>query len=419
MASRTEEARHQRLAKTRYPGIYRVHSRSCDRSPCRCKDRYQATVYIGRDKKLVRKHFDTLGAARTWREDAGVAVRAGKLRAPTKTRLEDAAEKLIAGMKDGSIYDRSGKRYKPATIRGYARNLRLHILPRLGGRKLSQIERRDMQHLVEHLHGEGFAASTINNILDPMRVIYRRAVHTGDVMIDPTDGLNLPTNGRPRDRVADRAQAQTLINALPEGERALWATAFYAGLRRGELRALRWSDVDLAAEPAVIHVRRTWDDSEGELDDTKPDAGRRMVPLIAKLRVLLAEHGLRTTRAGDDLVFGRTAADPFTPTTIQDRAMKAWGWKQEPNPEPAGPRMLWVKARPDALRPLTPHEARHSAASYLIEAGLNDLELMATIGHSDPRTTETIYGRLFPDSAATIAAKLDAYHDDEASSQLA
>jgi hypothetical protein len=59
------------------------------------------------------------------------------------------------------------------------------------------------------------------------------------------------------------------------------------------------------------------------------------------------------------------------------------------------------------------------ALEYLIEAGLNDLELMATIGHSDPRTTKTIYGHLFPDSAATIAAKLDAYHDDEASSQLA
>src|SRR4051794_40474504 len=152
MASDTQEGQCQRLAKTRYPGIYRVHSRGCDRTPCRCKDRYQATVYLARDMKLLRKHFDTLGAARTWREDAGVAVRAGKLRAPTKTRLEDAAEKLIAGMKDGSIYDRSGKRYKPATIRGYERNMRLHVLPRLGARRLSQIERRDVQRLVEQLH---------------------------------------------------------------------------------------------------------------------------------------------------------------------------------------------------------------------------------------------------------------------------
>ena len=69
-----------------------------------------------------------------------------------------------------------------------------------------------------------------------------------------------------------------------------------------------------------------------------------------------------------------------------------------------------MKARPDALDPIAPHEGRHSAASYLIEAGLNDLELTATIGHSDSRTTKRIYGHLFSDSSAAIAAKLDAYH---------
>jgi len=68
----------------------------------------------------------------------------------------------------------------------------------------------------------------------------------------------------------------------------------------------------------------------------------------------------------------------------------------------------WKAAK---LTPITPHEARHSAASYLIEAGLNDLELTATIGHSDPRTTKTIYGHLFPDSASVIAAKMDLYLD--------
>ena len=61
------------------------------------------------------------------------------------------------------------------------------------------------------------------------------------------------------------------------------------------------------------------------------------------------------------------------------------------------------------LKPITLHEARHTAASYLIEAGLNDLELTAMIGHSDPRTAKAIYGRLFPDSSEKVAAKLDAY----------
>jgi integrase len=111
----------------------------------------------------------------------------------------------------------------------------------------------------------------------------------------------------------------------------------------------------------------------------------------------------------EDVRFGRTAADPFIPSTMRSRALRAWGWKETPNPEPQGPKTIWVKARADALEPIAPHEGRHSAASYLIEAGLNDLELTATIGHSDSRSTKRIYGHLFPDSSATIAAKLDAY----------
>ena len=121
-------------------------------------------------------------------------------------------------------------------------------------------------------------------------------------------------------------------------------------------------------------------------------------------------HRAATGRSGNDLVFGRTAADPFIPSTLRSRALRAWGWKEIANPESDGPKTIWVKARPDALEPIAPHEGRHSAASYLIEAGLNDLELTATIGHSDSRTTKRIYGHLFPDSSATIAAKLDAYH---------
>lgn len=160
----------------------------------------------------------------------------------------------------------------------------------------------------------------------------------------------------------------------------------------------------------MIHVRRTWDDEEGEVD-VKTEAGYRSVPLTGRLRSLIVEHGLTTRRGGDDLVFGRTASDPFTPTTVRTRALTAWGWKRIPNAEAEGPRMMWVKARTDALAPLTPHQARHCAASYLIEAGLNDLELTTTIGHSDVRTTKNVYGHLFPDSGATIATKLDAYLD--------
>jgi integrase len=194
------------------------------------------------------------------------------------------------------------------------------------------------------------------------------------IAVSPTIGLRMPRvdkqakQERVRRVIADRVRAGALIEALPESERALWATAIYAGLRRGELRALRWSDIDLVAEPAVIHVRRTWDHAEGEVD-VKTEAGFRTVPLPRRLRDLIVEHGLTTRRGGDELVFGRTGSDPFTPTTIRARALTAWGWKHEPNPEPDGPRMVWVKVRPDALESLTPHEGRHSAASCSLRPG--------------------------------------------------
>lgn len=202
-----------------------------------------------------------------------------------------------------------------------------------------------------------------------------------------------------------------LIETLPPSERALWATAVYGGLRRGELRALRCSDIDFDA--GVIHVRQGWDDVEGA-QGTKSEAGERQVPIVGVLKRLLREHLLASGRRDDALVFGRTATLPFVASTVRNRALKAWGWKQVANPalkdDPtATPKVVWIEARQDAMTPLTLHEGRHSTASYLVEAGVNDLELAAVIGHSDPRTTKSIYAKLFEGSGAKIAAQLDAY----------
>ncbi len=61
--------------------------------------------------------------------------------------------------------------------------------------------------------------------------------------------------------------AARLLAALPEKDRALWATAMYAGLRRGELMALHWEDVDLAS--GLIRVERAYDLKEHEFIEAK------------------------------------------------------------------------------------------------------------------------------------------------------
>jgi integrase len=160
----------------------------------------------------------------------------------------------------------------------------------------------------------------------------------------------------------------------------------FAGLRRGEARALRWRHVDFDA--GVLRVEATWDDDEGRVEP-KTDAGRRIVPIAGAVRRELAALKLRTGRGSHDLVFGRTATLPFIPSTIRRRA-----------------RAAWLAAGLDLL---TPHEARHCAASYLIAAGLNPKQLSVYIGHSDIRTTYNRYGHLMPRREAEAAAQLDAF----------
>jgi len=333
--------------------------------------------------------FTTPAEARNWRQDNLVAVRRGEVRAPTPMTVADAAAALIAGMTDGTYLDRSGKAYKPATARSYEQALRSYVLPALGHQRLSAVRRRDVQAFVDGMRADGLAAATIANKLDPVRVIFRRALRDDLVAVDPTVGLELPRVRGGRQRIESPARAGALIDALPDGERALWATAFLAGLRRGELRALRWDAVDLKG--GVLRVTGGWDDREGDID-AKSDAGHRTGPLASRLRRELAAHKLATGRGAGDLVFGRTAVLPFVPSTVRARALKAW--------KAAG------------LDPLTPHEARHCAASYLIAAGVNAKELSVYIGHSDIRTTFNRYGHLLPGNEALAAAKLDVLFGD-------
>src|SRR3954447_16952763 len=58
------------------------------------------------------------------------------------------------------------------------------------------------------------------------------------VSVNPTTGLQLPAVRGRRDRVAAPQEAAKLLELVPEGDRAIWGTAMYAGLRRGELLAL-------------------------------------------------------------------------------------------------------------------------------------------------------------------------------------
>ncbi|MEZ5078274.1 MAG: site-specific integrase [Solirubrobacterales bacterium] len=183
----------------------------------------------------------------------------------------------------------------------------------------------------------------------PLRAILRRALSLGQVAVNPCSGIEAPAVRGRRERFASPTEAAALIAAVPERDRAIWATAMYGGLRRGELRAPRVEDIDPF--------------------------------LVASLTA--------SGRAGSDRIFGSTASRPFAGERLSERADKAWG--------AAG------------LDRITLHECRHTFASSMIAAGVNAKALSTFMGHANISITLDRYGHLMPGSGAEAAGMPDSY----------
>lgn len=121
--------------------------------------------------------------------------------------------------------------------------------------------RADLQRLVGRLLANELNASTVRNAIMPLQALRRRLMALDDVGMKPTERLELPAVRGKRDRIVAPDEAARLLEELPKLQRPLWATALYAGLRHGELRALRLEHVDLAT--GVISVEANRDHREG------------------------------------------------------------------------------------------------------------------------------------------------------------
>jgi integrase len=376
--------------KRNHAGIRVRHARTCPAftdpdSRCNCEPGYEAWVFSVKDGRKIRKTFRNLAEAKGWRADSTSAIRKGTLRSPSRLTIREAAEAWLKGAEEGTIRTRSGDAYKPSALRSYRASLEQRVLPEFGAVRLSALGRVDVQDYADSLLAEGLDPSTIRNTLMPLRAIYRRALARGEVTVNPMTGLELPAVRGRRDRIASPAEAAALIDALPEADRALWATALYAGLRRGELMALRWENIDL--EKNLITVACSWDVKAGPVEP-KSHAGKRTVPIASALRVLLIAHQLRSGRA-DGLVFGRSPERPFEPVTLAERAARAW--------------------RKAQLTGITLHECRHTFASLMVAAGVNAKALSTYMGHASVMITLDRYGHLMPGNEMEAAGLLDVY----------
>ena len=375
-------------------GIRLRHGRGCATSTggrCDCSPSYQAVVRA-RDGRKLRRSFRKLSDAVTWRDETRIGVRQRTVVTPTSVTFREYAERWLEGARNGTNLTRDLGAFKPSTVRAYSKHIK-RVYPALGPMRLSDIELQDMQDTANRLTASGLTASSVRNTFDPVRKICARAVRERLIAVNPTIGLELKAPDGRRDWVDRPERVARALAALPDAERGPWTVAFYAGLRAGEIQALRWCDVDY--DRGVLVVEQSWDRKVGPIAP-KSRAGRRRVPMSMLVRRELREVQLRSGRRGDELVFGRAPEWAFAPQTLHRRTKRAWA--------DAGLTTEWAA---DGMLPPGLHDARHHCLTHwgrVWDVG----RLHQASGHSDIRQTQR-YLHVPPDRDAEDAARLDAY----------
>jgi integrase len=375
-------------------GIRLRHGRRCaklDGGRCDCSPAYEAVVRA-RDGRKLRHSSRKLSDAVAWRDETRVGVRQRTVISPTSVTFREYAEQWLEGARNGTNLTRDLSAYKPSTSRAYAKHIK-RIYPALGSMRLSAVELQDVQDAANQLTASGLTASSVRNTLDPVRKICARAVRDRLIAVNPTVGLELKAPDGRRDWVDRPERVARALAALPDAERGPWTVAFYAGLRAGEIQALRWRDVDY--DRGVLCVEQSWDRVVGPIAP-KSRAGRRAVPMSMLVRRELRELQLRSGRRGDELVFGRTPEWAFAPQTLHRHSKQAW--------RGGGLTSEWTA---DGMLPPGLHDARHHCLTHwgrVWDVG----RLHQASGHSDIRQTQR-YLHVPPDRDAEDAARLDAY----------
>lgn len=389
----------QRNPKKPEKGIRARHSSWCaskEDGKCDCEPSYEASVYDARETRRqgriiqVRKTFKGKGAeaaAKKWRKDAAYLVDKGQVKFERKQRLEDAVSEWLGKCERGEVRSRRRVPYSASTLRDYRSDLDRFVLPELRHRAVTDVTRSDVQSVIESMNGQGFAGQTVRNAIVALQAFYRWKKPA----IDPTVNLDLPEPGARRERAASPTEAETLLAVLEGDTRDIYTAAFYAGLRRGELQALKVDDV----KEDRISVSRSWDQVAGE-KEPKSKAGIRDIPLVEPLRSILEKRC--EGRPKTAFVFGSDEA-PFSPNTLRDSSLRQWA---------AAAVGAFLRGQDAGLDPIGLHEARHSYSTWLDAAGISETRADRYMGHSNP-SVQGRYRHQLPGQLAEDAATLTAY----------
>lgn len=285
----------------------------------------------------------------------------------------------------------------PATYRAYAYVSRTHLIPALGHVQLAKLTPQHVQAMLRAKREAGLSPISVKQLRDVLRNALNQAVKWGFIARNVALLVEPPKVEQRDITTLTPDQGQQLLDAA-KGDRleALYRVALSLGLREGEALGLRWQDVDL--EKGTLRIVVALQLVKGKLVLVKPKTTRsqRVLPLPATLVSALRAHRMRQLAdrlvAGSrwqehGLVFASKVGTPIHPRNLL--------------------RAFYLLLERAELTRMRFHDLRHSCATLLAAQGVPARVAMEILGHSDIRTTLSVYTHVLDDSKRQAAEAME------------
>ena len=369
----------------------------------RYKDSYTIVINLGADPATGKRRQQWYSVKGTKKEaekrlsELLHELDTGTFMKPGKTTL---AEYLERWMKD---YARPN--LAPRTVEGYESIIRKHLIPKLGHLLLTQLKPEHLQKYYAELmqsgrcsNRGGLSAQTVRHHHTALHKAIQTAVEWGLLTRNVADAVRPPRAAQAEMQTWNEDEIMHFLEAAKATPYyALFYTAIFTGMRRSELMALRWQDVDFIL--SQIYVNRSIHqlrDGSFIFRSPKTAKGRRLVAMPPSAILVLQDHYnkvaqdrkvLGVTLRDDDLVFGEADGRPMRP----NRITRAWP-------------MLAASA---GLKVIRLHDARHTHASIMLKKGIHPKIVHERLGHASIAITLDTYSHVSPGLQAAAAKSFD------------
>ena len=287
---------------------------------------------------------------------------------------------------------------RPKTQLDYESCIYQHIIPKLGGIPLDKLTQNDLQQFYAHLkkngrlirtdvYGNGLSDRMVRACHTRCRTALGKAVEEGLIRVNPADGCKLPAQTVNEKQILTREEMQRfLIQAREEGYYELFLLELATGLRRGEVLALQWDDLNF--DTGELRIERQVYRANGKLVVSAPKtkASLRTVVLLPSLVEVLREY---RQQVDSRWMFPSPAKEdsPLDPASCRKR--------------------LQTILKHAGCKRVRFHDLRHLFVTTALESGMDVKTLSTIIGHVSAKTTLNIYTHITDAMQETAAAKID------------